>query len=97
MIYKIREAVWAAFKALKMPMMRLHSYSWKLGDHKHICLAARLLEPDDFGEVCPLPANAMLEHEDPCDECPYFSIVCFDTRTDGKHTVSIYTKGDWQP
>ncbi len=97
MFVKIRRALRAAHKALKMPMGRLHSYSWNPGDHKHICLAARLLEPDDFREVCPLAPGAWPELEDPCDECGYFAIVDFDTSMDGKRSISIYTKGEWQP
>lgn len=94
---QIRRALRAVQKAIKMPMGYLHSYSWQPGDHKHICLAARLLEPDDFREVCPLAPGSWIEHENPCDECGYFAIVDFDTSTDGKRSISIYTKGEWQP
>lgn len=95
----IMRRIWrAAYKAVKMPMTRLHSSNWDPEDHAHVCLAARLLEPDDFHEVCPLPPGAWIESEDPCDECPYFAIVEFDTSTDGKRSISIYTRGsDWQP
>lgn len=98
MFFKIRRALRAAHKAIKMPMTRLHSSNWFPEDHAHVCLAARLLEPDDFREVCPLAHRKWIEHEDPCDECPYFALVEFDTSTDGKRSISIYTRGsDWQP
>ncbi len=89
--------IWRAVcKAVKMPMSRLHSSMWDRNDHAHICLAARLLEPDDFRKVCPL-VKPIIEHEDECDECGYFAIVDFDTSMSGKRSISIYQKGEWQP
>ena len=98
MFYRLRRVWRAAHKALKMPMTRLHSFNWFPEDHAHICLAARLLEPDDFREVCPLAHRKWIEHEDQCDECGYFARVDFDSDPFGGHKhISIYTKGEWQP
>ena len=96
MLYTLKRIWRAAYKAVKMPMSRLHSSNWDYHDHAHICLAARLLEPDDFRAVCPY-AKPMIEHEDECDECGYFAIVDFDTSMSGKRSISIYQKGEWQP
>lgn len=76
MIWRLKKICRALQKLRKMPLSQLHSYSWGPGDHAHICLAARLLEPDDFAAVCPWEVS-LLEHDDHCEECPYFAIVSF--------------------
>lgn len=96
MIWTLKRIWWAVYKAVKMPLFRLHSSTWDCNDHAHICLAARLLEPDDFRKVCPY-VKPMIEHEDECDECGFFAIVDFDTSMDGRRSISIYQKGEWQP
>lgn len=95
MIWTLKRIWRAAYKAVKMPLFRLHSSRWDCNDHAHICLAARLLEPDDFRAVCPhMKPGFMIEHEDECDECGYFAIVDFDTSMSEKRSISIYQKGD---
>lgn len=96
MIWTLKRIWRAAYKAVKMPMSRLHSSKWDCNDHAHICLAAHLLEPDDFCKVCPY-VYPMIGYEDDCDECGYFAIVDFDTSMSGKRSISIYQKGEWQP
>ena len=92
MFYRIRRVWLAARKALKMPMGHLHSYDWGPMDHKHICLAARLLEPDDFKDVCPFDGEPFIEFEDCCDECEYFAIIDFNSEPHGeKKYINIYT------
>ena len=100
MIWTLKRIWRAAYKAVKLPLSRMHSHSWESSrDHRHLCLAARLLEPDDFHAVCPLTKkNAMIEHEDVCDECGYFAILFYDTSKDGTKSISIYSNGkEWCP
>ena len=92
--------MWRALhKAVTMPLFRLHSSKWDCNDHAHICLAARLLEPDDFQKVCPLRPGALAEHEDGCDECGYFATLFFDTSMEsGGKSISIYSwSKEWVP
>ena len=78
-------------KEQKLHLFHLHSYSWKTGDHAHICLAARLLELDDFSCVCPLSKKEWknIERNDICDQCQYLSILNFVTDESGKKQVII--------
>lgn len=80
-LWMIRQAFRTAWQRFKMPLARLHSYSWSTGDHQHICYAARLLEPDDFCSVCPAHnrKDFWIEHEDECDDCQYFGSIEFCT------------------
>ena len=41
MIWTLKRIWRAAYKAVKMPMSRLHSSAWDSNDHAHICVAAR--------------------------------------------------------
>ena len=93
MIWTLKRMWRALYKAVTMPMSRLHSSAWDSNDHAHICLAAHILEPDDFRKVCPY-VKPMIGHEADCDECEYFAIVDFDTSMSGKRSISIYQKGD---
>ena len=68
---------WMKYR-LKYPIGRIHSHDWSLMDHGHICIAARLLEPKDFEQVCPCNGKCEIELDDICDQCPYMTIVDFD-------------------
>ena len=93
MIYKLKRIIRAVKKAWKVPLIRLHSYSWKTGDHAHICIAARLLAPDDFVLVCPLGQKCKIyaEQEEECDLCPYYRILEFHSSELGDvHTITLF-------
>ena len=99
MIWTLKRIWRAVYKAVKMPLFRVHGSAWDCNNHAHICLAARLLEPDDFHVVCPYAKPGfVIEHEDECDECGFFATVFFDTSMEsGARSVSIYSKGGWCP
>ena len=90
--------IWrAAYKAVKMPMTRLHSSNWGAYDHAHVCIAARLLEPDDFHTICTC-SKEDVEHCDACDDCGFMMTVCFDTVGGVQKEISLYTRGkEWCP
>lgn len=77
-MWKIKLAFKAALQRLKHPVTRLHSGDWSPEDHSHICIAARLLDTDDFETVCPFKGQGDIEHEYRCDYCPYMRILEFD-------------------
>ena len=85
MFYRIRRALRAARTAFRSPSPKLHGNNWGANDHAHICLAYRLLETDDFSEVCPIKGTKIPEWEDACDRCSYLTIVRFLKTRDGKH------------
>ena len=79
-----------AFKVMRYHLTRLHSYSWKAGDHQHICIASRLLEADDFKEVCPVnKIKTPVWGDDRCETCDYLCIVDFATDTNGRKGIII--------
>ena len=65
-------------------LIRLHSRDWGEHDHFHICLAARLLEEDDFKAVCPAGENCTPELEDICDCCSMLRVIHFNSFHDRK-------------
>lgn len=81
MFWRIRSALRIAFQRFNRPLISVHSSSWNIEDHAHICYAARILQEDDFKKVCPIANrnNVEIENEDMCDYCPYFGIVEFNT------------------
>lgn len=68
----------------KYDLIRLHSRDWSENDHFHICLAARLLEEDDFKAVCPAGENCTPELEDICDCCSMMRVIHFNSFNDRK-------------
>ena len=94
--YRINRFKWALSAAIhqfRRPLRLCQSYSWKEGDHRHICYAARILTEKDFREVCPIAKNRTrrIENDDfCCDSCPYNGIVDFYT-DDGIKRVDFTT------
>ena len=86
MLYTLKRIWRAAYKAVKMPMSRLHSSRWDYNDHAHICLAARLLEPDDFRKVCKAQKHD-IEHCDDCDDCYWFTLIRFMQSVGGRKMI----------
>lgn len=66
---------------------KIHSSKWDENDHKHICIAARLLSKSDFKDVCPVRGKCDIEWSDCCDLCKYMKILNF--RQDGKNRIII--------
>ena len=67
---------------------KLRSSKWDENDHAHICIAARLLEQDDFLAVCPAKGACDIEYDDSCDACEYLKILDFNS-VGGRKTISI--------
>ena len=93
-LWTLEEAVRIAIQRLHRPILRLHSFNWQPGDHQHICYAVRLLDEDDFAQVCPLKKQEKSIHpecEDACDHCPYFGCIEFVTdEISGQHMIDLW-------
>ncbi len=74
---RLRCALRAAVQRFRHPLLPLHSFSRDENDHAHICLAARLLEHDDFCYYCPKSGTVFPEVDDACDHCWYMRTVNF--------------------
>lgn len=80
---------------MKHPLSRVQAFSWSKDDHNHICLAAQLLESQDFEAVC--PHHGKVEGIcwcDDCDYCKYQAIVDFNTDKDGNKNITLYIKDE---
>lgn len=75
---------------LKHPVTTALSSTWDTHDHQHICLAARLLEHDDFEQVCPCNGKCEIELDDRCDLCPYMTILDFNRDVVYNKWISIH-------
>lgn len=80
---------WMKYR-LKHPVTIALSSGWDTDDHQHICLAARLLECDDFEQVCPCNGKCEIELDDRCDCCPYLSIINFNKDSFCNKWISLY-------
>lgn len=90
LIFAIGCGVRETIKALKYKLTRIHSYSWKAGDHQHICIASRLLEIDDFKAVCPVnKIKFPVWGDDRCETCKYMCIIDFATDASGRKGIII--------
>lgn len=91
MLWKLKAAIKVAIQRFRYPVLRLQSHDWSQEDHAHICVAARLLNEQDFLEVCPIAKdkNAVLELEDVCDFCPHLVILDFNTDENGKKSIHM--------
>lgn len=91
----VREAIRAGANRMKHPLSRVQAFSWSKDDHDHICLAAQLLESQDFEAVC--PHHGKVEGIcwcDDCDYCKYQAIVDFNTDKDGNKNITLYIKDE---
>lgn len=80
--FRLRSAWRSARQRFSRPLLRLHSTDRGDNDHAHVCLAARLLEEDDFCHYCPKHGAVFPEADDACEECPYLIIVDFNIHLD---------------
>jgi hypothetical protein len=84
---------WRAFvQRFRRPLTRLRSYNRMPGDHAHICLAARLLEEDDFRYYCPKNGTVLPEIDDACDRCEYMRTVFFYEKEGFCHDAETETR-----
>ena len=81
----IKDAIWK----YKIYLSPCQSYSWKPGDHKHVCYAVRILDRKDFEQICPIHNGVYPEHSMRCEDCPYFGEVDFVT-DNGKKKALFY-------
>lgn len=93
--WNLRRAAHIAADFMRHPYHRIHSSNWGVYDHEHICVASRLLEYDDFREVCPIIRDneTDCEYSDICDTCKYLRILKFNTNWRGDKQIEI--EGDW--
>lgn len=96
--YKLREfkgnvrgAIRAGVNRMRHPMTRIQSFDWSKNDHQHICLAAQLLESQDFEAVCPHHGKVEgISWCDDCDYCKYQAVIDFNTANDGSKNITLY-------
>lgn len=89
---------WMKYR-LKHPVTTASSSDWSTDDHQHICLVAKLLERDDFEQVCPCNGKCEIELDDRCDRCPYMSTVSFNKDSVCNKWISLhpYIGGEYDP
>lgn len=77
MITRIKKALKVFWDNLTYPRISTKLDAMNSFDHKHICLAFRLLDINDFKKVCPIenltPTDPECHNE--CDHCPCQAIL----------------------
>ena len=75
---------------LKYPITYTHSSSWDNDDHSHICIAAMLLDKDDFKSVCPCQGKCeLIGWDEICEYCQYSAIIDYQTSENGNKYIDI--------
>ena len=88
--WRFRPAFRLFLQRLRFPLIPPHSSTWEKGDHAHVCLAAHLLEEDDFRAVCPHKDRiAVPGLEDECDLCKYLIVVSFLKNDNGEKKIDL--------
>lgn len=75
------------------PLDKIQSYDYSNNDHVHFCIAAHLLNEEDFKAVCPHGGNIeffRVGTDNKCDYCKYASVLDFNKSDDGKKSIKIW-------
>lgn len=70
---------------------RIAAFDWSKYDHDHFCIAAQLLNDNDFEAVCPHNGNVeFIGVDNACDFCKYNATVDFNTDSNGNKYIDLY-------
>lgn len=89
MIWKIISAIKFAVQRLRFPLVKIHGSNWDEHDHCHVCIAARLLDAEDFVKVCPFGGKCNIEWDDCCDRCEYKKLLMFRSKGEVKWILLV--------